>query len=328
MHNDIENQFCIIDEVDNCISNNDLELINLTNSTNSINSTNLTNSKKSKNPINKFKKSKSYPNEILSNHIDNKEIIVNIINKDKLNNIEKKNINGLNYDSEDNSNIDSNLIENKNIIQNFIGRLKKICNYSIYSHCCDFFNLPIKINKIEVLNKFLTICLHIFIMVIFETYFYFNYVIWIEKDEFLDQINKYLSQLNSIPIDSTQKKIISFEINSNSAKYNTYLDYLYNQYINSLSSQKKLLHKLLIKACTMAGIVGLIFIILFIIGLVNRKKIKWNWIWIENLLMFLFLGIFEYFFFMTIIMHYNPITDAEVKYYLVDGIIKYFNTTS
>ena len=103
---------------------------------------------------------------------------------------------------------------------------------------------------------------------------------------------------------------------------------LYEQYINSLSVQKRLLNKLLIKACSMAGIVGMIFIFLFMVGLFYRKKIKWNWIWIENVLMFVFLGIFEYFFFMTIILNYNPITDAEVKYYIVDGIITYFNSTS
>ena len=165
-------------------------------------------------------------------------------------------------------------------------------------------------------------------MVIFEIYFYFNYVVWIEKDEFLNQIDNYIGELNDMPIDSTQKKLIKYIISSNNSKYNDYLDYLYNQYINSLSSQKKLLQKLLIKACGMAGIIGILFLFLIITGLFYRKKIKWNWIWIENLLMFVFLGIFEYLFFMNIIMHYNPITDAEVKYYVVDGIIRYFNSTT
>lgn len=165
-------------------------------------------------------------------------------------------------------------------------------------------------------------------MVIFEIYFYFNYIIQIEKNEFLNQINKYFGELNNIPIDSAQKQAIKYIIDSNNSKYNAYLTYLYDQYINSLSSQKKLLQKLLIKACIIAGIIGIIFTILFSIGLFNRKKIKWNWIWIENLLMFLFLGIFEYFFFMTIVINYNPITDAEVKYYMVNGIVSYFNSTN
>ncbi len=304
-NNDIENQFCIIDEVDNYIQNNQIELIGLEIST------------KNTFGINKFKKSKSYPDSSVSylfkDQLDSHERKESIISE------QNSNINNIiNYDSDD------NLIENKSIIKIFKGNFKKICSYFKYYLLC---NLT-KINKIEVLNKFMTICLHILIMVIFEIYFYFNYVVWIEKNEFLKQIDKYFGQLDYIPIDQTQKQAIKYLINSNNSKYDAYLDYLYNQYINSLSSQKKLLHRLLIKACTMAGSIGILFIILFGIGLLYRKKIKWNWIWIENLLMFLFLGIFEYFFFMTIIMNYNPITDAEIKYYTVNGIITYFNSTS
>ena len=299
---DIENQFYIIDNVDNFIHSNQTELINL----------DINNSFR----VNKFRKSKSYPDtyNLFKNDFDfckkKESVICNHSNK---------NINFVRtYDYND------NLIENKSMVKICIGRFKHIYNYFKYYCFCNL----IKINKIEVLNKFLTISLHIFIMVIFEIYFYFNYIVWIEKDAFLNQIDKYFGQFNNLPIDSTQKQTIKYMIRSNNKKYNTYLSYLYNQYENSLNSQKKLLHKLLIKACMIAGIIGIIFVFLFIIGLFYRKKIKWNWIWIENILMFTFLGIFEYFFFMTIILNYNTITDAEVKYYIVDGIITYFNSTS
>lgn len=295
---DIENQFCLIDKIDNPIQYNQIELLNF-------------NSYKN----NKFRKSKSYPNKTMSdlaiqnfNYYKRKESIIS----NKNNNIIKHVTNYV---------LNDNLIENKTIIEISLYSFKKISNYFKYFF---FYNLS-KINKIEILNKFLTICLHILIMVIFEIYFYFNYVIWIEKDEFLNQLDNYIGELNDIPIDFKQKKLIKYIISLNNSKYN---DYLYNQYINSLSLQKKLLQKLLIKACGMAGIIGILFILLFVTGLFYRKKIKWSWILIENLLMFLFLGIFEYYFFMTIIMHYNPITDAEVKYYVVDGIIRYFNSST
>ena len=58
-------------------------------------------------------------------------------------------------------------------------------------------------------------------------------------------------------------------------------------------------------------------------GIYDRTKIKWRWIFVENLLMFLFLGIFEYFFFTTIIMNYNLITDSEIKYYIAK---EFFNS--
>lgn len=314
INEDIENQFCIIDDLNDIDKNDQIELINL-------------NVKKKyifgkKSSTNKLKKSKSYPDETISYLV---KYDIKSYKKKKSSDCEQNS----DIDNMTNSNSDphDNLIENKSTIKIFMGRLKKI--YMRYKYCfiCNF-NWFNKIDKIEVLNKLLTVCLHIFIMAIFEIYFYFNYVVWIEKNEFLKQINKYFAQLDYIPLDSTQKQVIKYYINSNQIDYNKYLDYLYNQYISSLSLQKKLLYKLLIKACTIAGSIGIIFIFLLIVGLFYRKKIKWNWIWIENLLMFLFLGIFEYFFFMTIIMNYNPITDAEIKYYVVDGIITYFNSTS
>lgn len=321
MQDDIENQFCIIDQVNNCILNNNIELVNLHSSQDYISKIN-----------NKLRKSKSYPNENTINYINNNnDIHKNNINKN-ISYKNKLNIDNIantdNLDNQiDNSNVSTNLIEKNNNIKSFICGLKKIFNYSIYFTFIINF-IPLKINKIETLNKFLTIFLHIFIMIIFEIFFYFNYVVWIEKNEFINQINKYLKQLNYFSINPIQKQIIKYEINSNNDKYMTQLEYLHDQYINSEHLQKKLLHQLLIKACTMAGIVGIILIILFIIGLLYRKKIKWNWIWIENLLMFVFLGIFEYLFFTNIIMNYNPITDAEVKYYVVNGIVKYYNSTN
>jgi hypothetical protein len=320
MQKDIENQFCIIDSNENSILvNKEIELLKLDNEYI------INNSMK----IYKFKKSKSYPDAILLSEKNNYNSDHNFIFNKNLNvkkkhiNINIKNITDEIYDSDENLNVNSNLIK-KNKISYLYNNIKKICEYFT---CLNFCNFK-KINKIEILNKFMTICLHLFIMIIFEIYFYFNYVIWIEKNEFINQIDKYVGQLYNLPIDSTQKQLIKYEINTNNDKYQEYLDYLYNQYINSLNSQKKLLHKLLIKACTMGGIIGIVLIFLFILGLYNRKKIKWNWIWIENLLMFILLGIFEYFFFMTIIMHYNPITDAEVKYYAVNEFINYFNSTS
>jgi hypothetical protein len=165
-------------------------------------------------------------------------------------------------------------------------------------------------------------------MAIFETYFYFNFVIWIERDEFIKQINKYLNQLEeNLDLESKSRQIIKYSMNIIRFEYQKYLDQLYQQYIESLISQKKLREELLKKACIMAGSIGFVFIILLLGGLFNRKKIKWNWICIENILMLLFLGIFEYYFFINIIMNYIPITDAEIKYYAVSNLIGYFNST-
>ena len=138
---DIENQFCIIDKIDNPIQYNQIELVNFDVHRNN------------KFKINKFRKSKSYPDKTMSdlsiqnfNSYERKESESIISNKN--NNIIKH---VTNYALND------NLIENKSTIEISLGSFKKISNYFKYFCFC---NLS-KINKIEVLNKFLTICLHI-----------------------------------------------------------------------------------------------------------------------------------------------------------------------
>lgn len=180
--------------------------------------------------------------------------------------------------------------------------------------------------KTEMLNKFISIFLHIFIMVIFEIYFYFNFVVDIEKEQFLEKIQQYIDEFTyNVNLDQTQKSII-YKLIGN--KYNnTLLNQLYTMYIESLEQQKQLLHHLLIKSCGLAGIIGLVLFGLIGFGLYKRYKIKWKWIWVENFLMFALLGVFEYWFFMNVILNYNPITDAEIKYYVANQFVNYFNST-
>jgi hypothetical protein len=235
----------------------------------------------------------------------------NIVNNDF--NLEVQNNNDVGGDN----NLKNCLVQNKTSLEYANGFFKKI-------YYCMGLN---KINRYEFVNKLISVLLHIFIMIIFEIYFYFNYVVWIEKQSFLDEINSYIGQIGSYPLNLYQKELIKLAFVSNKDN-EVFLNYLYNQYIQSLKEQKKLLAKLLIRACMMGGGVGLLLVFFLILGYVDRKKIKWNWIWIENLLMFLFLGIFEYLFFTNIIMNYSPITDAEIKYYVANEMYNYFNSTS
>ena len=186
-------------------------------------------------------------------------------------------------------------------------------------------------NKIDMYNKFLSITLHIFIMVVFEIYFYFNYVINIEKQAFIDKINAYFSELSLFnPNTRTEsypfinnKQIFNILINSNQTKQQ--LNTLHEEYIESLNEQEQLHNYLLTKSCYMAGFIGLLLLIFFLNGIYNKKVIKWRWILVENILMLLLLGLFEYLFFINIIMNYNPISDAEIKYMMVKGMVNYFN---
>lgn len=180
-------------------------------------------------------------------------------------------------------------------------------------------------NKVNIINKMLTISIHIFIMIMFEIYFYFNYVIYLEKDEFMKKIKSYLKELNKIQIDSRQKLVISELVMKNSDQVTAQL---YDNYIQSLLEQSLLKKKLMIISYKMAGFVGLVCMFFFIAGLLNWRKIKWKTIIIDNMLMFMFLGMFEYFFFSNVILKYNPVTDGEIKYTMYKGIADYINQTN
>ena len=128
-------------------------------------------------------------------------------------------------------------------------------------------------NKSMVINKMLSVTIHIFIMVIFEIYFYFNYVIYLEKEEFMDKIKSYLTNLNDIQINPIQKMIVSKLITENSAEITAEL---YANYIKSLNEQNLLKNQLLIYSYKMAGIVGSILCFFFLWGLLNWRQIRWK----------------------------------------------------
>ena len=78
----------------------------------------------------------------------------------------------------------------------------------------------------------------------------------------------------------------------------------------------------------MAGVVGAVLLFFFMWGLLNWREIKWKTILMDNVLMFLFLGTFEYMFFSHVILNYNPVTDGEIKYTVYKGLVDYFNQTN
>ena len=271
------------------------------------------------NTSNGFKKSQSYPNDLLwTNRFKNKcnnnstdielvEISINpLVNS--------------NYNMDEKTNEVSRLI---------IGTTCNTNNHTksgYFTRIYNWFGLNKISVKTEILNKFISIFLHIFMMVIFEIYFYFNYVVDIEKEQFLEKIQQYIDEFtNNINLDQTQKMLI-YKLVGN--KYDdSLMTQLYTMYIKSLEQQKQLLNHLMIESCEIAGIIGLVLIGLIGFGLFRGYKIKWKWIWVENFLMFVLLGVFEYWFFMNVILNYNPITDAEIKYYIANQFSNYFNLT-
>ena len=232
----------------------------------------------------------------------------------------------MNNSSEFNDLENNSIIETKNILHLEIDDIDNdgcyqysLLNNNYYNNCNTFFHE----NFYKILEKFISISLHIFIMIIFEIYFYFNYVIIIEKNLFIQKINKYLDNFNDLNLNENEKIIINNLISNNDNKL---IDMLYNSYIESKEQNDIMINKLIYKSSFYASIVGLSFFIFLLIGVFYRKKIKWKWVIWENVMMLLFLGLFEYYFFFNIVLKYNPINDNELKYIIVKGFLDYLNT--
>jgi len=217
-----------------------------------------------------------------------------------------------------NNNVSTTTTNDKLIFINFIEKNNKIKNIKIY--VIKLINYT-KLYKYKILNKSLSICAHILIMVIFEIYFFFGFIVDIENKKFIGKIESYFTHLEPIEINNIEKQAIEQLISNHYEK--NIIEKLYENYIISKEEQKHILKMLFVRSCKMAGSLGAIFFVLILISFYNRKHIEWSTIIIENIIMFCFLGIFEYYFFVNVIMKYEPVTNEEIQYKITDGFFYY-----
>ena len=185
-------------------------------------------------------------------------------------------------------------------------------------------NANYKKSTIEIL---ISVWIHTFIMAIFEIYFYFQYIIIIEKEMFMDKINQYTNQFNNYYMSDVkpEQKLMLTTIFPQK-KTQELLQLLYTDYQNSLKEQQHLLNLLLIKSYKMLVVITSVLILFLTTGIYYYSdKIKWKHIMIENILMFLCLGVFEYMFFINIILYYSPVSDAEIKYTIAKQMLLPFS---
>lgn len=175
-------------------------------------------------------------------------------------------------------------------------------------------------------EKAVSILLHLFIMVSFEIYFYFQYVIIIEREQFLQKINDYADKMSTNynnNYDPEYKLLVCETVLYNPVNK----DQLYNSYQMSLHTQREKIEYLFHVSLIMWGAVSFLLFVTFVNCMCVFEKIRWKWILGENIFMFIALGIFEYLFFTNIIMNFVPVTDAELQYIIYNDIINTVNGT-
>ena len=168
-----------------------------------------------------------------------------------------------------------------------------------------------------IINQCIIIFLHIFLLSIFEPYFYFMYITKLEKKALFDLVDSYINKLNNYYL--LLNSDVKFQISNNYNLISNFTELLYmpNNDILSQDNKKK---ELLYKSFLISLQIFFILFIFSIFGIVIRKHISIKYIIIENIIMISLLAYYEYTFFNKIILEYDPISKSEINNYIIDEL--------
>jgi hypothetical protein len=158
--------------------------------------------------------------------------------------------------------------------------------------------------------------LHVFLISVFETLFFFSYVSVTENNGIVKTIDVYYEPIRtSCPSWGNLTKWALYEVLEQSDVPS--IDAMAvvaqsqrNQY-NTL-----LLHKSLAVSGVCLGLFGAVALA----GWLKRIQIPWPGLLVENVMMVVLLGLYEYFFFRAIIYNYETLSTQELNAHIVDGL--------
>jgi hypothetical protein len=160
-------------------------------------------------------------------------------------------------------------------------------------------------------------CIHLFLISGFETIFFFTYVSKKEDNGIENTIDTYYTPIkNSCPSWSNTTRWIVYQILTNGQE----ITKITNSGIDSYNSRMKVNTRLLYYSIGSSAVFLLILLFVTSILICRGIKIKWCKTISENIMMVVFLGIYEYLFFMMIIYNYDSISTNELNSYIVNGI--------
>jgi hypothetical protein len=160
------------------------------------------------------------------------------------------------------------------------------------------------------------VAIHIFLVSVFETVFFFKYVSLSENSGVLHTINTYYEPIkDSCPLWNNQTKLIIYDI-LQSLNYPELVLEGNQAQQNRISFNNNLLGNSLTGS-------GVCFaIMLFGSAFLKYKKtpVRWWVIFTENLAMVSLLGLYEYLFFHYIVYNYSTISTPELNSYIASGL--------
>jgi hypothetical protein len=166
--------------------------------------------------------------------------------------------------------------------------------------------VPTRCDEVHVVA--ISFLVHIFLISIFESLFFFFYISTLEDDGILNTVNSFIMDGLSVCENMTTADIILVNstlgpyINSTIANGNA---------AQSLRGLQNLV--LLYRAWIYVGAIGGITICVAGAGVYRKLHIPWLRICLENLGLVIMLAIYETLFFTTIIHPYQPVTTQEIE---------------
>lgn len=161
-----------------------------------------------------------------------------------------------------------------------------------------------------ILEIIIKLILHITLISIFETLFYFLYVSSLENDGIETTVNTFINDVtnNCKNMSAGQIQIIDdileLYINSSIVIQNGN-----NMELERMNYNNLILHR----AWTYSIIMTVLFIFIILYVGLREINIRWKKIILENILMVLLLAVYELMFFNTIIYKYHPISTEEIS---------------
>lgn len=159
--------------------------------------------------------------------------------------------------------------------------------------------------------------LHICIMVWFEIYLFFWYIIPIEKQLIQTQVLDYLKSLDELYdqfVDESTQLILANAVREDS-NIQTELQHLRKSYLEGKHNQEDTVRELQTTAFHMFSVVMGIFIALLFVHIPMLRKMNWMVILTENAGMLIGLGCFQFLFFTHVVLKYSPLSDTDIQYW-------------
>jgi hypothetical protein len=214
------------------------------------------------------------------------------------------------YTNKPNSDLTTNYIkineENKIIIPLCIDNfnVKNKNNYNFIQKI-----IPTKNMLIYLFKKIFTFTVHLSLICLFETFFFFSIVSVYENNAIIKIISKFFNKIPNICKNFTTNQKIDFTNFFNSFINITQID---NKANLSSHIRKKFNNTLLLNAWMYFLSIIIFIFILLLIKIYYKIKINFKKIIFENLIMILILAIYEYAFFKSIILLYQNISEGEL----------------